>query len=194
MVSATARGRRRPARPPRARGGRGGGPGSPRSSATQSFPQRPCPRRPGWDVTPPPASRGAPHGGVREPSPAPGPTPPPRGAAGAGGRAGKMSSLGARSFARGSATGQRPPEPRQPCPRTGSRGSKAARRAGGLGTSTEPGQRHLSNAPCEQPSRDQGIPQPISCFEARLNYKSHKGPWLGRSAPGPALSASVGSC
>nr|XP_044617774.1 basic proline-rich protein-like [Equus asinus] len=72
VVSATARGRRRPARPPRARGARGGGPGSPRSSATLGFPQRRCPRRPGWDVTPPPASRGAPHGGVRGPPQPPG--------------------------------------------------------------------------------------------------------------------------
>lgn len=63
MVAATARGRWRPARPPRARGALGGGPGSPRSSATLRFPQRPCPRRPGWDVTPPPASRGAPKEG-----------------------------------------------------------------------------------------------------------------------------------
>lgn len=37
-------------------------------------------------------------------------------------------------------------KPRQPCPRTGSRGSTAARRASRLGTSTEPGQRYLSNA------------------------------------------------
>uniref|UniRef100_A0A9L0K6I9 Uncharacterized protein n=1 Tax=Equus asinus TaxID=9793 RepID=A0A9L0K6I9_EQUAS len=74
-------------------------------------------------------------------APATGPTPPPGAAAGAGGPAGKMSPLGARSFARGSATGQRPPEPRRPCPRTGSRGSTAARRARRLGTSTEPGQR-----------------------------------------------------
>ncbi|XDA87858.1 hypothetical protein R6Z07F_017540 [Ovis aries] len=114
MVAATARGRWRLARPPRARGALGGGPGSPRSSATLRFPQRPCPRRPGWDVTPPPASRGAPQGGVREPSSAPGPTPPPRAAAGAGGPAGKMSSLGARSFTRGSATGQRPPRRASP--------------------------------------------------------------------------------
>lgn len=146
MVSATARGRRRPARPLRARGARGGGPASPRSPATLRFPQRRCPRRPGWDVTPPPASRGALHGGVRGSPPLPGPTPPPRAAAGAGGPAGKMSPLRARSFARGSATGQRPPEPRRPCPRTGSRGSTAARRASGLGTSTELGQRYLSNA------------------------------------------------
>lgn len=60
MVSATARGRRRPARPPRAGGARVGGPESPRSSATLRFPQRRCPRRPGWDVTPPPASRAPP--------------------------------------------------------------------------------------------------------------------------------------
>ncbi|XP_032735804.1 basic proline-rich protein-like [Lontra canadensis] len=117
------------------------GPASPRSSATLRFPQRRCPRRPGWDVTPPPASRGALHGGVRGSPLVPGPTPPPRATAGAGGPAGKMSPLGARSFARGSATGQRPPEPRLPCPRTGSRGSTAARRASRLGTSTELGQR-----------------------------------------------------
>lgn len=70
----------------------------------------------------------------------------PRAEACAGGPAGKMSPLGALSFARGSATGQRPPEARRPCPRTGSRGSTAARRAGGQGTSTEPGQRDRSSA------------------------------------------------
>lgn len=37
-------------------------------------------------------------------------------------------------------------EPCQPCPRTGSRGSTAARRACRLGTSSEPGRRYLSNA------------------------------------------------
>jgi hypothetical protein len=124
-------GRMRPGRWPR----------KPLLSATLRFPQRRCPRRPGWDVTPPPASRGAPHGGVRGPSPAPGPTPPPRAVADAGGPAGKMSPLGARSFARGSATGQRRPELRRPCPRTGPRGSTAARRASRLPTSTEPSQR-----------------------------------------------------
>uniref|UniRef100_A0A9L0SN36 Uncharacterized protein n=1 Tax=Equus caballus TaxID=9796 RepID=A0A9L0SN36_HORSE len=82
-------------------------------------------------------------------APATGPTPPPGAAAGAGGPAGKMSPLGARSFARGSATGQRPPEPRRPCPRTGSRGSTAARRARRLGTSTEPGQRRKPGCPKE---------------------------------------------
>lgn len=130
VVSATAWGRRKPARPRQARGARVGGPGSPRSSATLRFPQRRCPRRPGWDVTPPPASRGALHGGVRAGRPssqvgisAPGP----RRAREA--QPGRCLPLGARSFARGSATGQRPPEARRPCPRTGSRGSTAARRA-----------------------------------------------------------------
>lgn len=47
----------------------GDGPGGPRSSAMLRFPPRRCPRRPGWDVTPPPASRGAPHGGVSRPPP-----------------------------------------------------------------------------------------------------------------------------
>lgn len=45
-------------------------------------------------------------------------------------------------------------------------------------------QRHANS-----PTAIRAFPQPISCFGARLNYKSRKGRWLGRYAPGSALLA-----
>lgn len=50
-------------------------------------------------------------------------------------------------------------------------------------------QRHASS-----PTAIRAFPQPISCFGARLNYKFHKGRWLGRCAYGSTLLASQHSC
>lgn len=133
---------------------------APSSSAMLRFPQRRCPRRARVGRDPAPGESGRPprRGAQgRRPSSSPQADP----AALACGlareaRRGKMSPLGARSFARGSAMGQQAARGAPALPTDGSRGSIAARR-GQQAADVDGARPEVSALPCVEPSRDPGI-------------------------------------